>query len=59
MVHMKWHGFLTPQFVQRIVDMATYVGSFVFSDCVIEAQTRAEHFCLGGGQLVRATLLSV
>jgi hypothetical protein len=32
MVHMRWHGFLTPQFVQRIVDTATYVGSFVFCD---------------------------
>jgi len=23
MVHMRWHGLLTPQFVQRIVDTAT------------------------------------
>lgn len=37
MVHMRWHGFLTPQFVQRIVDTATYVGSL---SSVIEAQTR-------------------
>ena len=24
-VHMKWYGFLTPQFVQNIVDTAVYV----------------------------------
>lgn len=35
MVHMRWHGFLTPQFVQRIVDTTTYVGSL---SSVIEAQ---------------------
>ena len=36
MAHIRWHGFLTPRFVQRIVDTATYVGSL---SCVIEAQT--------------------
>ena len=35
MVHMRWHGFLTPQFVQGIVDTATYVGSL---SSMIEAQ---------------------
>jgi ribonuclease P/MRP protein subunit RPP40 len=54
MVHMRWHGFLTPQFVQRIVDTATYV--WVFVSFVVEAQTRAERFCLGGGRLVLASL---
>ncbi|KAH9014149.1 hypothetical protein EDB83DRAFT_2233032 [Lactarius deliciosus] len=24
--HMKWYGFLTPQFVQKIVDTAMYVA---------------------------------
>jgi len=35
MVRMRWQGFLTPQFVQRIVDTATYVGSLPYA---IEAQ---------------------
>ena len=29
MVHIRWHGFLTPQFVQRVVDTATCVGPFL------------------------------
>lgn len=31
-VRMRWQGFLTPQFVQRIVDTATYVGSLPLCD---------------------------
>jgi len=26
-VHVQWHGFLTPQFVQRILDRATEAGA--------------------------------
>jgi hypothetical protein len=30
MLHIKWHGLLTPQFVQRVVETAMYVASAVY-----------------------------
>jgi Ribonuclease P 40kDa (Rpp40) subunit len=43
MVHIRWHGFLTPQFVQRVIDTATCVATLcLFVD---GERTRAERFC--------------
>jgi ribonucleases P/MRP protein subunit RPP40 len=33
MVHIRWHGFLTPRFVQRVIDTATCVAFCLFYDC--------------------------
>lgn len=30
MAHIRWHGFLTPRFVQRVIDTATCVALFHF-----------------------------